>query len=105
MSESRDERGSPGSGEGEVAAEVAEDEGTPEGVVGGEDVEGFAGGGEDGEGSGVEEAEEVEEDVVGEDVEVAEAAVSDVDGFGAGAGEEQVAQRLDYVGLGTGRGF
>lgn len=100
MSESRDERGSPGSGEDEVAGEAAEDEGPPEGVVGGEDVEGFAGGGEEGEGFGVEEGEEVEEDVVGEDAEVAEAGVSDVGGFGAGE-EEEVAQRLDCVGLGT----
>lgn len=33
--------------------------------MGGEDVEGFAGGGEDGEGFGVEEGEEVEDEVVG----------------------------------------
>lgn len=63
---------------------MVEDEAPPEGVVGGEDVERLAGGGEGGEGFGVEEGEEVEEHVVGEDAETAEAGVSDVGGFGVG---------------------
>lgn len=68
----------------------------------GEDVEGAAHGREDGEIAAAEEAEDVEEELVGEDAEVAEATVP---GIGGGIEEEEVAKRLDGERSGGDGGF
>jgi len=84
--------GAPGPGEVERAAELVEDEGAPERVVRGDDVERLGRDRERGEGARREEAQDVEEEVVRERAERAEPRVPEV---GArGGGEEEVAERL-----------
>lgn len=88
--------------EQEITFELLEDEIPPEGLVGGEDVEGAARSRENAEVAAAEEAEDVEDELVGEDAEGAEAKVP---GVGGRIEEEKVAERLDGDGSGGGGGF
>lgn len=87
--------GAPRAREGEVPAELVEDERPPERVVGGDDVERPRRRGEPREVARREQAEHVEEHVVGERAERAEPRVTEVAAAAfAAAKEEEVAERL-----------